>query len=124
MARPVKAPVIAASGNYLITMTGLLCLNPTVDDQLNRDGKGDEIYGDAFIRQYNRTTGQLTNSSNAQTWVYGDTNGFQDAQGNPLRQQAGSLSYLGGITVGDFIPDQPTAQSIVNPWRRARTYFR
>ena len=107
--------VPAASGNYLITMTGLLCMNPTVDDQLNRDGKGDEIYGAAFVRQYNRTTGQLTASSNAKTWVYCDTNGFVDAQSHPTRQQAGSLSPLGGIDKNDFIPDQSTAESTVNP---------
>ena len=115
--------VPAASGNYLITMTGLLCMSPTVDDQLNRDGKGDEIYGAAFVRQYNRTTGQLTNSRNAKTWVYGDTNGFVDAQGNPTRKQAGSLSPLGASTKTILFPISPPRNPPSILCRFTRTCF-
>ena len=105
----VTAPPSPASGNYLVTISGILCLNPTSDDPLDRDGKGDEIYGAAFVRQYDRRNGQGIMSTEVQTWVYGDINGFAGQ-----RQQAGSQSATGGIQVGDFIPDNLTATAPFN----------
>jgi hypothetical protein len=110
--------VPATSGTYLITISGLQCVTPTIDDQLNRDGKGEEVYAAAFVRQYDRRNGQALMTTEVQTWEYGDINGFQ-----AVRKQAGSLSALGGITSGDYIPDQYTAQSQVNPAAAQGSYF-
>ena len=80
------------SATYRVTMTGLMCMRHIT-------GGGDAIYGAAVIRQYDRRNGQGTMSTNANTWVYGDTNGVIGQ-----RVQAGSRGPLGGIQAGDFVP--------------------
>ena len=81
-----------ASSNYLVTLVGLLCTMPTT-------GGGDAIYPAAFVRQYDRRSGQATMFTSTNTWVYGDINGMQDQ-----RKQAGSRNTTGGIEQGDMIP--------------------
>jgi hypothetical protein len=81
------------SGNYRVTMTGLMCARAIT-------GGGDAIYGAAVIRQYDRRSNQSTMFTNANTWVYGDTNGYI-AQ----RKQAGTRGPQGGIGAGNFVPD-------------------
>ena len=83
---------VPSSSTYRVTMTGLMCLKAIT-------GGGDAIYGAAVIRQYDRRNGQATMFTNANTWVYGDTNGMIDQ-----RKQAGSRGPMGGIGAGDFVP--------------------
>ncbi len=112
----VSAP--AMSGHYLVSVTGLRAVQMSVDDILSRDGKGDEVFAAAFVRQYDRNTGQATMFTARQTMVYGDINGFSTS-----RVQAGSYQPLGGIRDGDAIPTGATVdrqdpqQDVVFPWR-------
>jgi len=99
-------PPASASASYLVTITGLLCLQNTRDDIFNRDGKGDEVYAATYVEQYDRNNGSGALSSYfANTWVYGDT-----STPGTQRQQAGSLSSSGGITAGNYIPDGTSPQ--------------
>jgi len=75
-----------------VIVDGLICVLPTT-------GGGDAVYPAAFIRQYDRRSGQVLMSTEAETWVYGNVNGMQDQ-----RKQAGTMSSTGGIGVGNFIP--------------------
>jgi hypothetical protein len=103
------AKMAPISGNYLITVTGLLCVKPTLDDPLQFDGKGDEIYSATFVRQYARTSGAVVEYLLAQSFIYGDSGG------NSGRINAGSLSPQGGITKGDFIPNATASQQRTLP---------
>lgn len=85
-------PAAPTSANYLVTITGMICAAPTT-------GGGDAVYPAAYVRQYDRRSGQITMFTNVVTWVYGDVNGMQDQ-----RKQAGSRTPTGGILAGDFIP--------------------
>ena len=80
-----------ASGNYLVTVNGLICTLAA--------SSSDAIHVGAVIRQYDRRSGQNTMFTNADTWVYGDVNNMQGQ-----RKQAGSRSQTGGIGIGDMIP--------------------
>ena len=104
-----KQPATAApppppptSGRYLITVSGVQCIIPTLDSPT--DGKGNEIYPAVYWRRYDRRTGiNSMDSAEVQTQVYGDI--YQA----PDRIQAGSVSALGGIGPSDFIPDKVSA---------------
>lgn len=107
----------AASGRYLVTVTGLRAGWATSDDMLHRDGKGDEVFAAAFVRRYDRRTAEPLEYTNRQTMVYGDRNGFSNE-----RALGGSLSPMGGIGDGDAIPDAQVArampaQNSVFPWK-------
>ena len=80
-----------ASGNYLVTIAGLICVKAASNN--------DAVYPAAFIHQYDRRSGQSTMTTEVQTWVYGDVNGMINQ-----RKQAGSISPTGGIRNGDMIP--------------------
>jgi hypothetical protein len=96
--KPQGLNIQPASGNYLVTITGLLCRIATHEDPLDRGGKGNKVYAATWIRRYDRRTGESQEETNAVTAVYGDTSHFPD------RVQAGSMSLTGGINDGDFIP--------------------
>ena len=93
------ASAAAASGHYLVTIAGVRAIWASVDDQLSRDGQGDEIYAKAFVRQYDRRTGDVVMFTNRGTLTYGDINGRGTS-----RVQAGTQSASGGIRDGDAIP--------------------
>jgi hypothetical protein len=82
---------------------------------LSRDGKGDEVFVKAFVRQYDRRTSGVNSFWERGTLTYGDTNGFGTS-----RVQAGSMSPSGGIRDGDAIPAiaDPTRRD-VNPYDTA-----
>ena len=103
----VTAPVV--SGRYLITITGLRAINMSFDDQLSRDGKGDEIYAANVMRRYDRRSGVLMETQDTRTLTYGDTYLF-----GTTRVQAGTMSSTGGIRDGDPIPanSDPAVRSL------------
>jgi len=103
---PATLNVAPASGSYLVTVTSLRCGRETLDDPLQMDGKGDEIYASAFIRRYDRRSSQLLESTHQDTLVYGDANQA------PSRIQSGTRSALGGIQDSDIIPDYPNNASV------------
>jgi hypothetical protein len=93
----------------LVTITGLRCGRAILDDPLDRDGKGDEIYAAAYVRRYDRRTGEFLEQSTHQTVEYGDNRNF------PGREQAGSLSPTGGIGDLDSIPPNASADRCCPP---------
>lgn len=92
----------AMSGRYLVTLTGLRAIQASFDDQLSRDGMGDEIYAAALVRRYDRRNGALAEWYGARTLTYGDTRNF-----GTDRVQAGTFSPTGGIRFSDPIPNVP-----------------
>ena len=107
----VTLAAAVASGDYLITITGLRAVWASVDDILSRDGKGDEVYVAAFIRQYDRNTGGVSMFTSRRTLTYGDIAGF-----GTTRVQAGTSSRSGGIQDSDPVPanGDPTERTL-NP---------
>ena len=103
----VTTPVV--SGRYLITITGLRAINMSFDDQLSRDGKGDEIYAANVMRRYDRRSGAVLETADTRTLTYGDTYLFGTS-----RVQAGTMSTTGGIRDGDPIPanSDPAVRSL------------
>jgi hypothetical protein len=98
-AAPSHGP--AGFGKYLITITGLQCVTATLDDPLQLDGKGDEVYVNAIVSRYDRSTQKAIESGQALSLTYGDTNKING------RMMAGSRSDKGGIQSGDLIPASP-----------------
>jgi len=105
---PAVAPV--QSGRYLVTITGLRNFRSTKDDPLSRDGMGDEIYAAAYVRRFDRVTGQIAESSIHKTVPYGDVLYF-----GGQRLQAGSWSATGGIKDNDPVPDGAYAATRTSP---------
>jgi hypothetical protein len=88
------------SGRYLVTITGVRAIRMSFDDQLSRDGRGDEIYAAAFTRRYDRRDGSLVEMAERHTMTYGDAAGFGTS-----RVQAGTASPTGGIQDTDPVPN-------------------
>jgi hypothetical protein len=96
---PSTSAPVAASGKYLVTITGIRAYQATTDDLLSRDGTGDEVYAGAYIRRYDRRDGRLMESSPRKSMPHGDTYYFANQ-----RVQAGTKTATGGIQDGDMIP--------------------
>jgi hypothetical protein len=104
--------VVNTSGMYRVTITALLCAQPTRDTRStltlipgqnliatgDPDGPGDEILAAAFVRRFDRRSRQLVESETRQTVPYGDISSGQQ------RLQAGTQTSTGGIKAGDWIP--------------------
>lgn len=93
---------ITGRGRVKIYFDNFKCLNPTTDDMLEADGKGDEVYF-TFLYSVADSTGKTKSRGKITTKTYGDRNGF------PGRIKAGSLSPRGGIKRGDIILSQSDA---------------
>jgi len=103
-------PVVAAAGRYRVTLTGLRTWQASYDDQLSRDGMGDEVYTAVYLRHYDRRSGTVAIETNPRTLTYGDTKFFN------TRKQAGKWSATGGIRSSDPIPDNTDpSQLLLSP---------
>jgi hypothetical protein len=109
----------ASSGKYLVTITGIRAYQASMDDMLSRDGIGDEIYAAAYVRRYDRVSGELAEVTIRQSASHGDVNKF-----GTQRIQAGTRSPTGGIQDGDMIPEgaflatrSVAAQNVTFPMR-------
>ncbi len=98
--------LVATSGNYRVLILGTHVATETSDDPLQRDGKRDEIYFAALVRQFDRRDQRLLYTAVPQTNVMGDRNGYS------ARTQAGSASSMGGIRAGDNVPNVPDVGSL------------
>jgi hypothetical protein len=104
------------SASYLISVTQLVCGQPTQDDPLSFDGRGDEIMAGVQVWHFNRANGQMLESFWRETLTYGDSN-------RSNRIQAGSVSSEGGIRALDMIPTGSSVARVaaasdqVFPWR-------
>jgi hypothetical protein len=51
-------------------ITGVRAYQASMDDLLSRDGVGDEVYAAAYVRRYNRQTGQIAETNVRQGATY------------------------------------------------------
>ena len=93
-------PDAAGRARYRITINGFRVDRETMDDPLQRDGKGDEIYFAVYVAEYNSKNGQRLRSDVVRTPVFGDKSGFPA----PTRVLAGTAGDTGGIRRGDVYP--------------------
>ena len=94
----VNATIVFTTGNYRISIAGFRVNRPTYDDQLNLDGRGDEVYAAATVSQWQRALNSILRSNDTvKSDVYGDANGSN-------RVQAGRAGASGGLTTGDVAP--------------------
>ena len=98
-----------ASGRYRVTMTGVQVAKPTADDPLDRDGKADEIFGNAIVVRWDRQGQRPLGTTIVKSREYGDVG---NGQTWPYRIRAGTGLPSGGLTVGNvapigFIPSAP-----------------
>lgn len=89
----------------MLTLNEIVCLNPTRDNQLSLDGRGDEIFAAAFLRAFDRRVHEPYPGPGVavKTPVYGDEVGG-------TRLKAGTQSASGGIRMWDSIPDGGSLQ--------------
>ena len=102
------------AGSYRITVAGFRVTQNTFDDQLNRDGFGDEVYSSVVLQRFDRKTGKLIESNSVTSSVHGDGNQA------PERIPQGHASGTGGLTAGDVVPfgwDERSAQPALSPGR-------
>jgi hypothetical protein len=86
-------PVRATPGKYRIRLMGFRANHQTVDDPLNRDGWGDEIYAATFVSVIDRNTLATRESRLLTTQTYGQPIGGQRR-----------MRVDGGIVNGTVIP--------------------
>lgn len=120
---------MAQHGRFRVTLTGFFVNHATVDDILQRDGAGDEVYvmvNFAELAPSNRIFGALRNRESVN---YGDTSGPATPFGQLRHIQpfstikAGSSSGTGGLLTGDRYPppgENPTDPSGASPDQRGR----
>lgn len=94
---------------YRVKINGAHCIRETVDDALERDGKGDEIFF-TWSAAIKSSLSMATHTG--MSLVYGDTNN------QPGRRKAGDRSDMGGIRTGNIIPFRvvPTKLHGSPPW--------
>lgn len=83
---------------YRVVANGFRVVHATYDDMLQRDGKGDEVFGAFMMFHINRASSQVLDRDLRHTLVHGDVNGQSG------RVQAGTASSMGGLVTGDFFP--------------------
>jgi hypothetical protein len=91
------APPVA-SGRYRVVATRFDVARETIDNVLDLDGKGDEIYGGFSMFHVNRVNGQVLDQDLRRTKVHGQVIGGTD------RVAAGSATPNGGLATGDGYP--------------------
>ncbi|MGD9851401.1 MAG: hypothetical protein AB7T38_09045 [Nitrospirales bacterium] len=102
---PVQQPTSPTAptqiGKYRVVINGLRISHPTVDNALNSDGWGDEIYVAAAARLYDlqKPQGQrLVDAGVVKSLVHGQQNSIGS------RIMAGHRTASGGITGNDWVP--------------------
>jgi|GEM_PF-3367879 len=97
---PCQPPV--ERGRFRVTITGFKVVHPTLDDILQRDGKGDEVF---FLSRVKLIEGdRIISLQDLQSRVMGDSDGF------PGRVREGTMppgpfgGTVGGLRMGDVVP--------------------
>jgi hypothetical protein len=90
-----------AGGRFQVMLTGVKVTTPTVEEPLNLDGRGDEIFGVAAVLVWDRKLSTNKSYALLQTQDYGEV-GLSLAL--PNRIQAGSATTKGGLAAGDRAP--------------------
>jgi hypothetical protein len=102
-------------GTYRVTLNGFRVHRETLDNQLETDGKRDEVFARVTYREYRQDGSAAGPERVARTLVHGDVNAerWKRPGTEAFRYQAGSASALGGLRSGDGVP------SATDPWNRA-----
>lgn len=93
-------PSEAGRARYRITVNGFRVDQETMDDPLQRDGKGDEVYVAVKVEEFDRATRNRIGHALVKSPVFGDKNGFP----TQTRVMAGSTGGSGGLRRGDLYP--------------------
>ena len=99
---PAGSTPAIRSGTYLVSITGLICGQPTKDSPapgIDPDGKGDEVYAAAYVRRFNRKSFEMLEMTVRQTIPYGDVTNYGTS-----RLQGGTQTATGGMRSGDWLP--------------------
>jgi len=106
MKLPVLVPQVAPVApepvhRYRVSITGFVVEEQTWDDAMQRDGKDDEVFLLAEVRQINGNDGaaRVGRPETVRSMVMGDVNGFQPEE----RLRAGHASEDGGLRTGDKV---------------------
>lgn len=93
-------------GKVKIYLKTISCMKESVDDILDFDGKGNEVFVTIFysVASNNGTTRYINKITSA---VYGDVNG------RPGRYKAGTAGNNGGIKAGDIIYANPNTEAMM-----------
>lgn len=104
-----KSPSPSSQARFRVTINGFKVLHQSIDDALERDGRGDEVF---FLSQWRMTEGVRTvrTSELLRSRVMGDANGRSD------RVQAGSArprisGMVGGLLTNDTFTNDPSVLS-------------
>lgn len=93
------SPAASDRARYRITVNGFRVNRETLDDPLQRDGKGDEVYIAVYVAEHDTRGNRLSSNVIRPPVVFGDKSGFGSG-----RVSAGSRSGSGGLRSGDGYP--------------------
>lgn len=93
------SPAASDRARYRITVNGFRVNRETLDDPLQRDGKGDEVYIAVYVAEHDSRGNRLSSNVIRPPVVFGDKSGFGSG-----RVSAGSRSGSGGLRSGDGYP--------------------
>jgi hypothetical protein len=96
-----SATVVKWMGNYRISLIGLSVNNPSDDDILDADGKGDEIMPYVYMQTYDQASG---NTLSPAVSIRGATHGQNQGGKFGQRVMAGTATNKGGLIKGDIFP--------------------
>lgn len=103
-------PAASDRARYRVTVNGFRVNRETLDDPLQRDGKGDEVYIAVYVAEHDSRGNRLSSNLIRPPVVFGDTSGF-----GRERVSAGSRSGSGGLRSGDGYPGSNPATRTGNP---------
>lgn len=92
-------PVAAPRGRFRVTLTGFTVNNATVDDALQRDGRGDEVYALANVMEL--STSASPRILSPESLLYGDTSANSDHR---FVIRGGNAGNTGGFVSGNRYP--------------------
>lgn len=98
-------------GRYRVTLNGFRVDRATVDDALQRDGKGDEVFVSVQVEVFDRVKREPLQKAIVKSPVFGDKNGFPGSG----RVLAGTMSTSGGLRGGDTYPHANPAGRLQQP---------
>ena len=99
-----------SNARFRITINGLKVNRQSLDDALQRDGRGDEVY---FLSQWRMTEGERTirSSELLRSRVMGDAHGRSDRVWAGSARPGVLMPGVGGLLTGDPFPNDPTVLS-------------
>ncbi|MDQ6785506.1 MAG: hypothetical protein M3033_01620 [Acidobacteriota bacterium] len=107
-----QPPLPSNHARFRVTINGFKVLRATLDDLLQRDGKGDEVF---FLSRWGLTDtdiGSIRFSGLLRSRVMGDATGRSDrVRAGSARPGALNPGMVGGFLTGDSFPNDPSVLS-------------